>query len=423
MSFDKLPLDIQNQIRGLQKSSRMLRQLNSSIKNHILLEIARALITYQTEILAANKSDLDNLPPSATSAFRDRLLLNELRLLNMAESLKQVAALPDPVGEIVDVRVLENDLKLSRARTPLGFIFMIFESRPNVITEAFSLAFKSGNVILLRGGSESKSTAQVIYKIINDVMLSNNLSPSPASGVEDYDRGIVENLLKCKDFIDVVVPRGGDSLISFVQTNSLIPIIKNDRGLCHTYVDEFADLDMATNIVTNAKTQRPGVCNALETVLVHEKIAEKFLPLLYQATQNFNLKWHVDKKSQEILPPSNLISLATEQDWDTEYLDLIINCKIMSSLEQALDHIAIHGTKHSEAIVTRNKANAQKFLAEVDAAATYWNASTRFTDGFEFGLGGELGISTQKLHVRGPVGLKELTSLRWLIEGQGQIRR
>lgn len=409
-------------LQGLREAARNQRKISSEKKNKALLNLAEDLQKYSPEILSANQKDLANLSADTAMAFRDRLTLNPERIDGMVESLKQVATLPDPVGEVVGQQILKNGLKLQKVRAPLGVIFMIFESRPNVILEAFSLAFKSGNVILLRGGSESRFTAEVLYKLMQESLQANGFEKAPFHGLEDYDRSLVDALLKRKDVIDIVVPRGGENLIDFVQRTALMPIIKNDRGLCHTYVDEDADLEMAVKIVTNAKTQRPGVCNALETVLVHENIAPLFLPKLDQATQSKKLQWHVDISSLQILRPNPLVSLAHLKDWDTEYLDLIMNCRVVKNLEEALTHIDKHGSKHSEAIVTSSKKKAQLFQQEVDAAVVYWNASTRFTDGFEFGLGGELGISTQKLHVRGPVGLRELTSLRWIVDGTGQVR-
>jgi glutamate-5-semialdehyde dehydrogenase len=409
-------------LQNLREASRQQRQLTRDLKNQALLKLAQDFQEASAEILAANKKDLEKLLPDTAAAFRDRLTLNPERIAGMVESLKQVAALPDPVGEVIEKQTLKNGLLLQKIRAPLGVIFMIFESRPNVILEAFSLAFKSGNVILLRGGSESRFTAEAIYKLMRESLSASGFSKLPFYGVEDYDRSLVEAFLKRKDVIDIVVPRGGEKLIEFVQKTALMPIIKNDRGLCHTYVDEDADLEMAVKIVTNAKTQRPGVCNALETVLVHQKIASRFLPKLYQATENKKLQWHVDDSSLQILGKNSFVKPAQATDWDTEYLDLIMNCRVVASLEEALKHIDQHGSKHSEAIVTSSEQKARLFQQEVDAAAVYWNASTRFTDGFEFGLGGELGISTQKLHVRGPVGLRELTSPRWIIDGTGQVR-
>lgn len=409
--------ELERLFREMRSAARRLRKASSAEKNQKLNQLAEELVKGTGDILAANAKDLQALPSDTTAAFRDRLLLNEKRIAGMAESLRQVAALPDPVGEIVDQRTLDNGLNIKKVRAPLGVIFMIFESRPNVILEAFSLAFKSGNVIVLRGGSESRASSAAIYKIMRSLF-----SDPPFYGFEDYDRQHVETLLRRDDLIDIVVPRGGDRLIDFVKKTATMPIIKNDRGLCHTYIEEDADLEMAANIVNNAKTQRPGVCNSLETILVHKAVAEKFLPLLYDKTVSTQLEWHVDEVSAKILAGRERVKPAHAKDWDTEYLDLIMNCRVVTNLDEALAHIEKHGSKHSEAIITKSAEKAHRFQDEVDAAAVYWNASTRFTDGFEFGLGGELGISTQKLHVRGPVGLRELTTPRWIIEGIGQIR-
>ncbi|MGZ3740473.1 MAG: glutamate-5-semialdehyde dehydrogenase [Bdellovibrionota bacterium] len=402
---------VEQEIQELRVHAREIRRLSTAEKNKALLALADRVSAAEAAILFANAKDLAALPLDATPAFRDRLTLNPARIKAMVESLRQVAALPDPVGEVVEERRLANGLEVRRVRAPLGVILMIFESRPNVILEAYSLAFKSGNAIILRGGSESRATAAAVYNLMD---------PNTFYGVNDYDRSIVAGLLKRKDLIDVVVPRGGDRLIAFVQETALMPIIKNDRGLCHAFVDESADLAMAVNVVKNAKTQRPGVCNALETVLVHEKVAQDFLPRLYAAAQP--LEFRCDGASQKLLHGSANVKPASEQDWDTEHLDLILNCRVVKSLEEALAHIEKHGSKHSETIITGDESHARLFQSEVDAAAVYWNASTRFTDGFELGLGGELGISTQKLHVRGPVGLRELTTPRWVITGTGQIR-
>lgn len=418
----KLPPKIEKAMRGLRDSARAQRQLDAGAKNRALEALAKGLLNSDGPVLKANAKDLEALPRETTPAFRDRLLLNEKRLSGMAESLWQVAALPDPVGEVVDSRTLANGLKLKRVRAPLGLIFMIFESRPNVILEAFSLAFKSGNVIALRGGRESRHTSKALYELMRKTLAASGLAHVPFYGFDDYDRKLVEKLLQRKDLIDITVPRGGDRLIEFVQKTALMPIIKNDRGLCHAYVDEDAELDMAARIVANAKCQRPGVCNALETVLVHKAVAQEFLPKLFALTHQYDLEWHADPASRQILKGQKKVKAAKKADWDTEYLDLIINCRVVAGFEEALAHIERHGSKHSEAILTRNEQKARRFQDEVDAAAVYWNASTRFTDGFEFGLGGELGISTQKLHVRGPVGLRELTTPRWIVDGTGQIR-
>jgi len=409
-------------LQALKKNSRSQRKLKTEIKNQALQEIAQRLEQESEAILAANWIDLDELATGATSAFRDRLTLNPQRIQAICEGLRQVAKLDDPVAELVEEKTLANGLKLRKVRAPLGVILMIFESRPNVILEAFSLAFKSGNSIVLRGGSDSKYTAQIFYRLMKEVLTKHGLQDSSFLGIEDYNRDLVEILLKRKDLIDIVVPRGGEKLIEFVQRTALMPIIKNDRGLCHAYVDNEADLEMAVRIVDNGKTQRPGVCNSLETVLVHQAVAEKFLSKLYQATEKVNLQWRVDAASETILKGQARVQKASEEDWNTEHLDQILNCRVVSGLEQAIEHIEKYGSRHSETIITANETKARQFQEDIDAAAVYWNASTRFTDGFEFGLGGELGISTQKLHVRGPVGLRELTTPRWIIDGKGQIR-
>ncbi len=414
-----MPLNkkIEKSILSLRQGMRTQRALTAAQKNKLLNDLATALVNEGADIIRANLKDLKSLKPSTIPSFRDRLTLTPSRIDGMAESLRQVAALPDPVNEVLEQKTLDNGLRLKKIRAPLGLILMIFESRPNVILEAFSLAFKSGNSIVLRGGSESKHSAKALYALIKKIM-----GPSAFYGVEDYDRAHVAEMLKRKDLIDIVVPRGGEKLIEFVQKSAMMPIIKNDRGLCHAYIAGDADLDMAVKIVTNAKVQRPGVCNSLETVLVHEAVAAKFLPLLYAATEDVGLSWKTDAAGLAILKGHARVAKAGPKAWDTEYLDLILNCRIVKNLDEALSHIEKHGSKHSETIVTKSETDARRFQNEIDAAVVYWNASTRFTDGFEFGLGGELGISTQKLHVRGPVGLRELTTPRWIADGTGQVR-
>jgi glutamate-5-semialdehyde dehydrogenase len=404
-------------------SSRYLRAAPAESKNGVLLEAARLLDEMKNVILKANAQDLQSLDPArASPAFQDRLTLNEKRIREMIESLRQVASLPDPVGEIDETYTLDNGLRAQRVRSPLGVIFMIFESRPNVAVEAFSLGLKSGNAMILRGGKESRLTTDVLYGILEQAIASQKISSEILWGITDPDRDIPHFLLQQKRWIDVVVPRGGDSLIQFVVENSKIPIIKNDRGMCHVYVHEDADLKMALEIVNNAKTQRPGVCNAMETLLVHRSVAKALLPALYEIMKVHQVEWHGCPETLKILSGHPDVLAATQESWDTEYLDFKLNCRVVESQIQAEEHIASHGSGHSEAIITGSQDAAKRFEREIDAAAVYWNASTRFTDGFELGLGGELGISTQKLHVRGPVGLRELTSLRWIIEGNGQIR-
>lgn len=414
--------EMEEAFRCLRLAARTLRALPSDVKNRSLLAIAEDVALAESEILSANADDLSRLPADTTSAYRDRLTLNSDRVKGMVESLRQVAGLPDPVNEVTEERTLKNGLRVRRVRSPLGTIFMIFESRPNVVLEAFSLAFKTGNAIALRGGKESASTASVLYTIMRKALARTGVNETSFYGMNDYDRAYVETILRRKDLIDIVVPRGGDKLIAFVEQTAVMPIIKNDRGLCHAFIDESADLQMAVNIVENGKVQRPGVCNSLETVLVHRAVADKFLPMLYERTASKSLEWKVDESSRSILSEKAHVAPAETKDWDTEHLELILNCKVVESVDEAITHIERHGSRHSETIVTANESNARYFQTEVDAAAVYWNASTRFTDGFELGLGGELGISTQKLHVRGPVGLRELTTPRWVIDGTGQIR-
>lgn len=414
--------EINRRLENCQAAARILRTSSAEPRNRVLLTIEKKLKENQSTILQANQTDLKALPPEATPAFRDRLVFNENRILDALASLRQVAAEPSPVGETVESRTLANGLLLKRVRAPLGIIFMIFESRPNVALEAFSLALKSGNVILLRGGKESASTTQAIYEVIQEALQAEGFTGDYFWGITDPDRALVGHLLKQKKYIDVVVPRGGEGLINFVVENSLIPIIKNDRGMCHLFVHKDASLEMALSLIENAKTQRPGVCNAMETVLVHRDLKDNFIPALYARLAPKGVEWFGCAETVSLLPGKPQVKLATEENFSTEYLDLKMNCKVVSSLEEAILHIERFGSRHSESIITQNESAARKFQNEIDAAAVYWNASTRFTDGFAFGLGGELGISTQKLHVRGPVGLKELTSLRWIIDGNGQTR-
>jgi glutamate-5-semialdehyde dehydrogenase len=404
------------------KATLELRTAPTLQKNKVLLEAARLLEKRKTELLRANRADLEALNSDASSSFRDRLLLNEKRILQMKESLASVVALTDPVDEVVEKRRLRNGLLARRVRAPLGLILMIFESRPNVAIEAFSLGFKAGNAMILRGGKESMRTTAVLYGILEQALRKANLPPAILWGITDPDRKITQDLLQQPRYIDVVIPRGGDDLIRFVTACARMPVIKNDRGLCHVYVHEDADFEMALNIVENSKTQRPGVCNAMETLLVHSKISARFLPKLYERLKDHGVQWFACPKSRKVLGKRSDVHAATKKSWDEEYLDYKMNCKVVASLQSAIEHIEMHGSKHSEAIITRSQKTARYFQHRVDAAAVYWNASTRFTDGFELGLGGELGISTQKLHVRGPVGLRELTSVRWVIDGKGQGR-
>jgi glutamate-5-semialdehyde dehydrogenase len=421
----------ESKLKKIQAAARKLRLSPAATRNAALKSAADLLIANEKVILKANALDLKALPSSTAPAFRDRLVLDSTRLAHMAESLRQVAALEDPLAGESGHKTLANGLKLKKVRSPLGVIFMIFESRPNVAVEAFSMGFKAGNAMILRGGKESRKTVAALYEVLKKALKKNGISEDVLWGITNPDRKIVNALLTQKKYIDVVVPRGGEGLIEFVVNNSLIPIIKNDRGLCHIYVHSDADLDKAVRILVNAKTQRPAVCNSMETILVHESVAKKLLPLAFEAMRSFNVQWFADKKSLVILKnqqtghnskSGSAVKLAGKKNWDTEYLDQIVNCKVVKSVDEAIQHIEEHGSRHSESILTASEATARKFQNEIDAAVVYWNASTRFTDGFEFGLGGELGISTQKLHVRGPVGVLALTNERWIADGTGQTR-
>lgn len=417
-------LSVHTALTELSSKSRILRASKAEVRNLVLTLLEKKLANEKGSILAANAVDLAALGSDTTAAFRDRLLIDEKRIEGMREGLRQVAAFDDPLGEVVDSKRLLNGLEVKRVRSPLGVIFMIFESRPNVAIEAFSLAFKSGNALILRGGKESRNTVAVLYRLIQEAITAAGMPPEVFIGITDPNREIVRELLADKERIDVVVPRGGAGLIQFVVENAKMPIIKNDRGLCHLYVHEDADLARAVLIAENAKVQRPGVCNSIETLLIHASVLE---PLVREMAGNPGLRkveFRACPRSFTALVASfhGNVKPAQPIDYDTEYLDLILNVKVVDSLIDAMTHIERYGSRHSESIITKTESVARTFQTEVDAAAVYWNASTRFTDGFELGLGGELGISTQKLHVRGPVGLRELTSVRWMIDGEGQIR-
>lgn len=416
-------------VRQVKSFERRIRTLSSAQKNAILESLRAELKARAEAILAANAEDLAGAQAEGKpKAFLDRLLLDDARLTAIDESVRQIAELLDPVGEVVESRTLSNGIEVKRLRAPLGVLLIIFESRPNVAIEAFALALKSGNSVILRGGKEASHTLAVFYEAIRAALLKGaSVEASAFFGIVDSDRESLKALLKERSLIDIVIPRGGDALIDFVVEHSRIPIIKNDRGLCHLYVHEDADPVMAKAILINAKTQRPGVCNAIETLLIHEKIAKSLLPDLYRALASKGVEWFCCPKSYARLSPVQVaqakVSFTTSKSFDTEYLDLKLNCKQVGSFEEAIDHIEKHGSRHSEAIITASAETGVRFQKEVDAAAVYVNASTRFTDGFELGLGGEIGISTQKLHVRGPVGLRELTSVRWIMTGNGQVRQ
>lgn len=423
--LSQMQSELQSQLNKMSEQKTYLRQLTTDAKKKVIMRLSKKIKTNISVLLELNKMDLFEYKnnPFYQKAFEDRLTLTESRLQQMAEGLETVAGLMDLIGEIVEEKTLENGLHLKKVRAPLGLIFLIFESRPNVITEAFSLAFLSGNGLILKGGKESKHTSQGLYRLIYESLLEEKIKSEVFWGIEDTSRMVTDFLMQQDSWIDVLIPRGGEALIEYVTEHSRIPIIKNDRGLCHLYVHSNAELEMALNILVNAKTQRPGVCNSIETLLVDESIAVDFLLQMYPVMLNKGVEFFVCEASHQILLGKASVFLATQESFKTEYLDLKLNIKLVSGLEEALQHIERYGSRHSEAIITSDAAVAKHFESFVDAAVVYWNASTRFTDGGQFGMGGEIGISTQKLQVRGPVGMEALTSSRWIVEGQGQTRK
>lgn len=396
-----------------------VQKLSEKEKNRALLTIAEALVTETDRILAANEKDLARAEEKGMKAgLIDRLRLTEERIKGMAEGIEKVTQLPDPVGELLEAIHRPNGLVIEKRRVPLGVVGIIYESRPNVTADAFSLCFKSGNAVILKGGSDALYSNKVIVSVIREGLEKSGVTEDAISFIDATDRAVTMEFMKMKEYVDVLIPRGGAGLIRSVVENSTIPVIETGTGNCHIYIDEDADLAKAIPIIINAKTQRLGVCNACESLVVHEKIREKLLPDLAKALSEKSVEIRGDEKIGEVI---NCVP-ATEEDYGTEYLDAIISMKTVKNVDEAIAHINKYNTKHSEAIITENREHAEKFLNEVDAACVYVNASTRFTDGFEFGFGAEIGISTQKLHARGPMGLRELTSYKYRITGNGQIR-
>lgn len=402
-------------------AKRALARLTTEEKNQLLLKAAEALKDNYEEILNANEIDLENGKNAGLKdAIMDRLALNKDRIYAMADGLLQIAKLPDPIGEIINMKTLPNGLIVGQKRVPMGVIGIIYEARPNVTSDAFGLCLKAGSAVILRGGKEAinsnKATISVFKKAINEMGIDENI----VQLIEDTSRETATAMMKMNGCIDVLIPRGGAGLIQSVVQNSTVPVIETGVGNCHIFVDESADIEKAVNIIVNAKAQRPGVCNAAETMLVHKNIAEKFLPKAIKALREKNVEIRGDKAVKDIV---NDVVDATDEDWATEYLDYILAVKVVKDIDEAIDHITKYSTGHSECIVSENYTNTQRFLQEIDSAAVYVNASTRFTDGNEFGFGAEIGISTQKLHARGPMGLKELTTNKYLIYGSGQVRK
>ena len=397
-----------------------VQNLSTETKNKALLAVADEITNGSADIIAANGIDLDNAKKNGMHpGMIDRLTLNDKRIEAIAEGLRQVAALPDPIGEVMDEFTRPNGMRIKKVRVPMGVVGIIYESRPNVTPDAFALTFKSGNAVILKGGSDCIHSNIAITKAIKKALEASGVTPEAIQLIEDTDREVTKQFMTMKQYVDVLIPRGSAGLIRAVTENSNIPVIETGTGNCHIYVDKDADLEKAIPIIINAKTQRIGVCNAAESLVVHEDIKDKFLPLFGKAMKEHSVEVRADKESRPLI--ENALE-ATEEDFGKEYLDYIISVKTVKNVDEAIAHINKYTTGHSECIVTENKETAQRFLDRVDAACVYVNVSTRFTDGFEFGLGAEIGISTQKLHARGPMGLKELTSYKYEITGEGQIR-
>lgn len=397
--------------------------LSTVQKNQALSAVADKLVEKQKKLIDANAIDMENGRKSQMpEGLLDRLLVTEARIAQMAEGLRQVVSLEDPVGEVISMKKRPNELMIGKKRVPLGVIGIIYESRPNVTADAFGLCFKTGNVVILRGGKDAIHSNQAIVECIQEALAEQDLPKEAISLITDTSHETAREFMHMNRYVDVLIPRGGAGLIRTVVENATIPVIETGTGNCHIYVDESADFQMACDIIINAKTQRIGVCNACESLLVHQNIVDGFIPVLEKRLAEKNVEIRADETIRKLSIAGANVIPATEEDWGTEYLDYKISAKTVASVDEAIAHINRYNTGHSEAIITNNYANAEKFLNEVDAAAVYVNASTRFTDGFEFGFGAEIGISTQKLHARGPMGLEALTSTKYIIYGNGQIR-
>ncbi len=399
--------------------------LDADVKNKVLEDAADALLEQEAEILAANAQDVENGRANhMPEALVDRLSLDHDRLEAMADGLRQIAGLDDPIGEVMSMKKRPNGLIIGKRRVPLGVIGMIFEARPNVTSDAFGLCFKTGNCVILKGGKDAIYSNIAIVKALKQALQKNGVTEYALNLIEATDRETTERFMKMNQYVDLLIPRGGQGLIQSVVNNATIPVIETGTGNCHIYVDQAADLSMAADIIRNAKTQRIGVCNACESIVVHKAVAKEFLPMLYRALEDKEVELRVDPAAEACLDQNlPLVHPATEEDWGKEYLDYILSVKVVEDIDEAIAHINRYNTSHSDAIITKDYDRAQKFLNEIDSACVYVNASTRFSDGNEFGFGAEIGISTQKLHARGPMGLEALTSYKYIIYGNGQIRK
>ena len=418
-------MNIENYINQIVKNakaaSRIIASANTATKNAALNYIAEGIISATAMLKSENEKDITAAQKAGLSdAIIDRLRLTDGRIKGMADGVRQIISLSDPVGQLISGHTRPNGLQIQKVRVPIGVIVIIYESRPNVTADAAALCLKAGNAVILRGGKESIHSNIAINKILSSALEKAGLDSRCIQLIEIIEREAIDYLLTADQYVDVVIPRGGEALIRAVVEKSTIPVIKHYKGVCHTYVDEFADLKMAEEICFNAKVQRPATCNAMETMLVHEKVAQEFLPNIGKILQDAQVEIRGCTRTCAILKN---IKQATDEDYYNEYLDLILNIKVVNSLDDAIAHIAKYGSNHSDAIVTDNVANALRFTKEVDSAAVYVNASTRFTDGYEFGMGAEIGISTDKLHARGPMGLEELTSYKFVVFGNGQLRK
>jgi len=402
-------------------ASRTLATISTEIKNNALFKMAKGLEAEAAKLISENRKDLVEAEKKGLSkAMIDRLTLNPDRIKAMADGLREVASLPDPVGEIIRMWRRPNGMQVGRMRVPIGLIGIIYESRPNVTADSAALCLKSGNGVLLRGGSEAVHSNAAIADVLNRAGAEAGIPDGAVSFIDNPDRACVMEMLKASHSVDLIIPRGGEGLIRMVSENSTIPVIKHDKGVCHIYVDSDADPTMASDICFNAKVQRPGTCNAMEAMLVHKDLAGTFLPSMLKRFMDAGVEVRGDRRTMDAAAG---VRPASDADWDTEYNDLILNVKIVGSIEEAMQHIAAHGSQHSEAIVTKDYAKAMRFTREVDASAVFVNASTRLNDGFEFGLGAEIGISTTRIHARGPMGLEELTSTKFIVLGNGQVRQ
>ncbi len=406
-------------LKDAKDASRVISTLSGQIKNKVLKDMASALVKNVLVIEEENKKDIQaGKINNLSSALMDRLLLNEERIKGMADAITQIVSLKEPVGRILDGWIVDNGMNIQKTSVPIGVIGIIYESRPNVTSDTAALCFKSGNICILKGGKEAQHSNEIIASILQNVLKENNLPISAISLLPDSSREGVANLIKQDKYVDLIIPRGGEALIKFVTTNASVPVVKHDKGLCHTYIDKDANIQKGLDVALNAKCRRVGICGAMETLLIHTDIAKEILPLFETRFKEFSTELRGCENTQKIIN----VTLATNTDYDTEYLDNILSIKIVNNIKEAIEHINIYGSGHSDAIITENYSSAEEFLNSIDSACVYLNASTQFTDGGEFGFGAEVGISTNKLHARGPMGINELTTYKFKIYGSGQIR-